>query len=145
MYDIIKGNYRHAEQMHAIESESFAVPWSVMSIEMELMQEHTLCFVAVEESTVIGHIYMRHIINEGHIVNLAVKKSHRRQGIAYALVAALSDVAQQMEMIGLTLEVRESNIAAITLYKKHGFAAEGIRKNYYVNPTENGIIMWKYY
>lgn len=145
MYTIIKGNYRHAEQMYAIEVESFAVPWSVMSIEYELMQPHTICFVVLDEGLVVGHVYMRHIINEGHIVNIAVKKTHRKKGIAYALVTALAEAAKGKEMLGLTLEVRESNTAALALYKKHGFVQEGIRKNYYANPTENGIIMWKYF
>ncbi|MCL1884932.1 MAG: ribosomal protein S18-alanine N-acetyltransferase [Defluviitaleaceae bacterium] len=145
MFEIIKGNHRHATQMHDIEAESFAVPWSVMSIEYELMQKHTICYVATENDTVIGHIYMRHIISEGHIVNLAVKKSQRKKGIAYALIFALSIAAQEMDMRGLTLEVRESNTAAIALYEKHGFVSGGVRKNYYTNPTENGIIMWKYF
>jgi ribosomal-protein-alanine N-acetyltransferase len=40
--------------------------------------------------------------------------------------------------------VRISNIVAQNLYKKHGFIKEGIRKNYYADTHEDGVIMWKY-
>jgi ribosomal-protein-alanine N-acetyltransferase len=51
----------------------------------------------------------------------------------------------EKDMIGLTLEVRQSNATAISLYEKHGFINDGIRKNYYSQPTEDGLIMWKYF
>ena len=145
MYSIEEGETKHAKEMHNIEAECFAMPWSEMSIEFELKQKHTISFVAIQDKRVVGHIYMRHIINEGHITNLAVKKTHRKNGIGYSLVNKLISTAKEMEMIGITLEVRESNKPAISLYKKHGFLPEGVRKNYYSNPTENGIIMWNYF
>jgi len=133
----------HAQKMHEIEQQCFSMPWSEASIRYEILQKHSISFVAIDDNEIIGHIYMRHIINEGHIINLATKNSHRKQGIGSLLVNRLVQVAREREMIGLTLEVRESNIAAISLYKKHGFIVEGIRKDYYSNPTENGLIMWR--
>lgn len=145
MISVIPGGPEHAAEMHTIEAESFAEAWSELSIKYELMEKHTICFLAVDESgTILGHAYMRHIINEGHINNIAVRFSHRRRGIGSILVEALLTAACEREMIGLTLEVRVSNTAAISLYKKHGFKAEGIRKSYYTRPTEDGIVMWRH-
>lgn len=145
MITIKEGGAEYAEEMHAIEAESFAAPWSEMSIRYEISQKHSVCFVAIDERGVLhGHAYMRHVINEGHINNLAVRPESRRRGIASRLAEALIQAALTREMIGLTLEVRTSNHAAIALYEKLGFVREGIRKNYYSHPTEDGIIMWKY-
>jgi ribosomal-protein-alanine N-acetyltransferase len=131
--------------MHAIEAESFAVAWSETSIKYEVIGKHSVCLVLVDdEDFVYGHCYMRHVINEGHICNIAVRLGYRNQGFASRLVAALLEEAARLEMIGLTLEVRESNMAAIGLYQKHGFKQEGTRKNYYSHPIEDGIIMWRY-
>lgn len=146
MITIIKGEVKHTEAMHAIEAESFAAPWSALSIKYEIMHKYSVCIVAVDENdTVFGHAYMRHVINEGHIVNVAVQKPERNKGIGSRLVEGLIAAAHALEMIGLTLEVRRSNIAARILYEKHGFTEEGVRKNYYSHPTEDGIIMWKYF
>ena len=46
-------------------------------------------------------------------------------------------------IVAFTLEVRESNHAAIALYEKFNFINAGVRKNYYEKPTENAVIMWK--
>ena len=146
MFRILTAELHHAAQMFAIENEAFAAPWSQDALMQEISHKHAVCFVATDENEKIhGHAYMRQIINEGHINNIAVQKESRRLGIGSLLANALIAAAHSREMIGLTLEVRESNAAAIALYKKHGFKEEGIRKNYYANPTEDGIIMWNYF
>jgi ribosomal-protein-alanine N-acetyltransferase len=143
---IIKGTSAHVKSMHEIESESFAVPWTEISIEYEISQEISICLVAVDDNEkVIGHVYMRQLLDEGDIVNIAVRKSHRKKGIAVCLLKNLFESAKSKNISKITLEVRESNFPAINLYKKFGFAAEGIRKNYYDQPVEDGIIMCKYF
>jgi len=144
MITIIPTALGHAEAIYAIEMESFADPWSVSAIEYEISQKHSICLVAITESgTVAGHVSMRHIINEGHISNIAVLKDYRRQGIGALLLEALIKEAVTCKMIGLTLEVRVSNQAALSLYEKYGFVIEGHRKNYYSSPSEDAAIMWK--
>ncbi|MCL2225599.1 MAG: ribosomal protein S18-alanine N-acetyltransferase [Defluviitaleaceae bacterium] len=144
MIHLLKAEPHHAEEMHLIEAEAFAAPWSEISIRYEIMNPLTIAFIAEENERILGHAYMQHILDEGHIINIAVRKSHRKCGIGSLLVSELITAARNAQIRGLTLEVRESNTAAISLYKKNGFTAEGIRKNYYANPTENGIVMWKY-
>ena len=77
--------------------------------------------------------------------NIAVAEAYRRRGVGSLLMERLILAAKTSEMIGLTLEVRAGNRAAMGLYHKYGFAAEGYRKNYYADTKEDAVIMWKYF
>jgi len=96
------------------------------------------CLVAVENDHVAGFLVSRQTTpGEREILNVAVALSERRRGIARRLIAAeLERVRGQW-----FLEVRESNIAALNLYKACGFQEAGRRNSYYHNPTESGIVM----
>jgi len=146
MITIIPTTVDHADEIHAIEMEAFPNPWSKNAILYEINYNHSICLVAwdAEKSTVAGHVTMRHVVNEGHISNIAVAKAYQQQGAGSALMEALVQAAIDREMIGITLEVRPSNHAALALYFKHGFVEEGRRKNFYSHPNEDAIIMWKH-
>jgi ribosomal-protein-alanine N-acetyltransferase len=104
-----------------------------------------LNFVAIDEQgAVAGYAMMWHVVNEGHINNIAVSEAHRRMGVGSLLMDKLFEEARRLEMIGLTLEVRVGNRAAMGLYNKYGFKVEGLRKNYYTDTKEDAAIMWKY-
>jgi len=134
----------HLDAVYAIETDSFSVPWTYESLRDEILKNKmAYYFVAVEGGVVIGYAGMWHVINEGHITNIAVQEEHRGKGIGAALVNRLIAFAVEKEMIGLTLEVRFGNAAAQRLYFKHGFTIEGTRKNYYVDTKEDALIMWK--
>ena len=83
------------------------------------------------------------LADEGHITNVAVAKAFRRQGIGDALVEDFIRLAVQKQLVFVRLEVRESNLGAISLYEKKGFVPVGRRKRYYDN-TEDAILMTKY-
>lgn len=130
-----------------VENECFDIPWTKKAFEDELSKNKlAIYFVAVEGETnkVVGYGGMWHVINEGHITNIAVSKAFRRQGIGTKIIERLVEAANEREMIGLTLEVRKTNIGAIDLYKSMGFKLEGIRKEYYSDTKEDALIMWKY-
>jgi ribosomal-protein-alanine N-acetyltransferase len=88
---------------------------------------------------------MWHVVNEGHINNIAVDEPYRRLGVGSLLMDKLFELAHEKEMIGLTLEVRIGNRAAMGLYHKYGFKVDGIRKNYYADTKEDAAVMWKYF
>ena len=144
MITIIPATPAHAAGIHNIELASFSEPWSLDAIKYEITNKHSICFTAIKNEKVIGHASMRHVINEGYISNIAVLPPYRRQGTGALLLDALINEGVRREMIGITLEVRVSNSAAISLYEKHGFVTEGYRKNYYSSPSEDAAIMWKY-
>ena len=82
------------------------------------------------------------IIDEAHITTIAVDSEYRRQHIGEALLKAILDDCYVEKIKYLTLEVRESNVPAISLYEKYGFKSFGVRKGYYQDNNENALIMW---
>lgn len=96
----------------------------------------------MQRSEVVGYMGMWIIVDEAHITNIAVHPQARRQQIAELAVRQMMLVAKERGAERMTLEVRKSNEAAIGLYEKVGFVNYGLRKNYYIEPREDAIIMW---
>lgn len=134
----------HLDDVYIIETECFSHPWSKQSLEEELNNETSLFLVAKEENEVIGYIGMSIVIDEGYIFNVAVRESYRNKGVATALINELVTYGKKNNFSFITLEVRESNLPAISLYSKFGFIKAGERKDYYSNPKENAILLTKY-
>ena len=114
--------------------------WSADGI-METMQRNGYYFAAFLGDDFVGHAGFTAVADEGYITNVAVLPQFRRNGAATELTKALISKAKELKLSFLTLEVRESNSAAIALYEKHGFLRVGLRKRFYSHPTENAIIM----
>ena len=123
---------------------SFSSPWSLLSMEKELINKNAIYIVVKLGSKVVAFGGMWIIFDEGHITNIAVHPDFRRNNFGDTVVENLIKIAKDKNIASLTLEVRSSNIAAINLYKKHNFSVEGIRKNYYQSPREDGYIMWNH-
>ncbi len=96
---------------------------------------------ALENIAAYGVIYTA--ADEGDLANIAVIPEMRRMGLGKALLEALCEKAKERGACRLFLEVRESNESARALYSSSGFAEVGKRRNYYVNPREDAIIMEK--
>jgi len=79
--------------------------------------------------------------DEAHITNIAVWEKHRRQGIGELLLISTIDLATELNARILTLEVRASNTAAQGLYGKYGFTQVGVRRGYYTDNREDGVLM----
>jgi len=139
-----KAKKDHITMMHNIEVESFITPWSLKSMEEDILNNDLATYyVAVTNKEVIGYMGIWHIINQAHITTLAIKKGYRRQHIGENLIKIVFEKLKGLEIDEVTLEVRESNFKAINLYKKLGFREEGKRINYYSDTNEDAIIMWK--
>ena len=81
------------------------------------------------------------LADEAHLINLAVRKTHRHQGIGELLLVATIDLASQLNAHVITLEVRASNTTAVNLYGKYGFIQVGLRRAYYIDNKEDAILM----
>ena len=146
MIEVLPMDNSHIEAVTAIENACFAIPWTKADFIREINENKMAVYVvAMKDGTVVGYAGMWHIVNEGHITNVAVLPEHRQDHVGSRLLEALLEIAVQREMIGVTLEVRISNLAAQKLYTKYGFKPEGFRKKYYSDTGEDAIIMWKYF
>ena len=92
---------------------------------------------------VVASCGLRNIVGDGEITNVVTKTSARGKGIGTQMLVKLMEEGVSMGVEAFTLEVRKSNDAAIHLYENLGFVTEGVRKNFYEEPTEDALIMWK--
>ena len=145
MSDIIvrKMQPEHLLQVCEIEKDNFSLPWSEKSFLESMERDDTLFLVALDREEVAGYLGCYCVAGEGEITNVAVKSSYRRQGVGGKLLETLYEEAKALHTQEFFLEVRESNEAAIGLYSRQGFVKEGVRKNFYEQPVENAVIMWK--
>lgn len=129
-----------------IEKESFGSPWTEGMFKDELRTRHSQCLVARmrqgDKTFIGGYMIFWVVADEAHLHNIAVKKEFRRQGLAYQFLAVMKQISRQVGVKAQTLEVRESNIAAIKLYRKCGFVVKGKRPLYYTDTQEDALIMW---
>lgn len=136
-------NAEHVKQIAEIEKQCFSAPWSEKSISDELNNPLSLWIVAVDNETVAGYVGSQTVLCEADMMNIAVAEKYRRQGIGRKLVSALIDHLLENKAYCLTLEVRASNVAAISLYRGLGFQEVGRRPKYYAKPVEDALILRK--
>jgi ribosomal-protein-alanine N-acetyltransferase len=130
-------------QVHEIGKQCFTTPWQISSFEYELENRDAVLKVAVLNVEIVGYICIRSILDVTHVMDLAIAPRFKRMGIGSLL---LSDALQELRRLRseiklVTLEVRESNIAAVKLYEKYGFREIGRRRGYYKKPAEDALIM----
>ena len=127
-----------------LEKLCFSSPWSVDSLRM-LCREGAVGFVALDKESrrVLAYGGMMTVLDEGQITNIATHPDARRIGLGEKVTRALTEYGEKNGITLFSLEVRESNLAAIALYEKLGFERSGIRKNFYKLPTENAVVMIK--
>lgn len=129
------------EQVWEIEKELFSVPWTKEGFLTYLLKSEALFLVAEEKEEILGYCGILMVLDEGDITNVAVKPSRQREGIGKLLLKSLLLLTGERGICQIHLEVRESNAQAIRLYEREGFVRDGLRKNYYTDPTENAILM----
>lgn len=128
-------------EVTAIENESFSTPWSEASFFSEINNPSSIYRVALTGDSLIGYICAYCIVDEGHILNLAVRPDYRRKGIGRMLVLSILEELHVCGCKKIFLEVRASNTAAIRLYESAGFRMLGLMRGYYFLPKEDAVIM----
>lgn len=141
-FKVIEASEARAEQIADLEKICFSEPWS-QNVIVDAMNHGTLFFVGVKGEKLLGYVGISIILDEGYITNIAVFPEYRKKGVALALLNAVFSVAEQKNLSFVSLEVRESNTAAISLYEKTGFKKAGMRKDFYRDPKENALILTK--
>ena len=141
--EYLRMNESHVSAIAELEKRCFSDPWSINSIASELGNPLSLWLVAMEGDRLAGYVGSQSVLGWADMMNLAVAPEFRRQGVAEMLVQMLEQQLKMEKVSCLTLEVRTSNLPAITLYQKLGFAQVGRRPNYYHNPKEDALILRK--
>lgn len=129
------------EQVLEIESASFSRPWTKRHFLDELESPFGHPFVAfVSDGTLAGYLCLKQLLDEAEILDVAVAAAMRGRGVGGRLVREAITLARERGAVVLSLEVREGNDAAISLYRRLGFHEVGRRKRYYDN-GEDAVLM----
>ena len=132
------------DAIQEIEQVSYPTPWSRSMFATELAKPSSLSLGAVDEAgELIGYLVLSRYVDAWHVMNVAVSPAWRRKGVATALLRRLLDETRNDGQRGYTLEVRVSNVGAISLYERFGFRTKGVRRGYYTDNREDALIMWR--
>ncbi len=137
---IVPMQAHHVPALVALENACFSTPWTAAGFTEELDNPLAVFLVAEKDGDVLGYLGFLAVLDEADITNVAVSPSHRRQGVAAALVTAAQDACRARGIRRLGLEVRESNEAAIRLYERFGFVRDGKRPRFYSAPVEDALL-----
>lgn len=131
------------EGIFQISNLSFKLPWSMESIKSEVDNPLAKYIIAkdIESNKVLGFIGIWIILGEGDITNIAVHPEFRKLGIGEKLLSSMLNLCESLNCNIINLEVRSSNLPAISLYKKLNFLEVGLRKGYYEDNKEDAILM----
>lgn len=116
--------------------------WSAESFESEVRKSNGIVLCFLDNTHVIALLSGYFAEGEGDITSVAVDENFRRKGLAQRLIAEFENLLPD-NTENIFLEVRESNAPAIKLYEKCGFEKLSVRKNFYINPRENAVVMIK--
>lgn len=142
MIEYIPMQRQHIDGLVEVEEQCFNSGFARKTFEKELENKIAAYFVAKDGEMVIGYAGLWNMCGIADIMDVAVYKDFRRQGIGEALIEKLIEYCKNEDISEINLEVRISNDAAQSLYKKMGFIEVGQRPNYYEN-RETAILMKK--
>ena len=126
-----------------LEETCFGSPWSEKTLQDLFSSSYDQIWTAEEDGQIVGYANLRILCGEGEIERVAVAPDRRCRGIGALLMQSMIGAAEADGAEAISLEVRAGNQPAIRLYQKYGFRSEGIRRNYYQNPVEDAMIMWR--
>ena len=130
------------DQVCTLEALIFKSPWSRKAFENEVTKNSfSLPWVVTENDKILAYSVAWLIVDEMHIGNFAVDPAYQKRGIASWLMQNIISQADNSHVRQINLEVRRSNTAAISLYKKFAFKIVGVRKNYYKAEHEDALLM----
>jgi len=131
----------HLDAVDEIERHSFKNPWPPQVFAEELTREWARVDVALDRGRVVGFVDYWIVQDEIHLLAIASHPDARRRGIGKLLLDHLLARAREEQAVLVTLEVRRSNVPAIAMYERAGFATVGVRPRYYAEDNEDALVM----
>ena len=126
---------RDLDDVMRVELAMYPFPWTRRIFE-DCLRVGYRCHVGEVEGNFAGYGIMSTGAGEAHVLNLCVAEAFHRRGLGREILRVLMAEADMLNVSDVFLEVRPSNIGAVSLYEQMGFNQVGLRKHYY--PAENG-------
>lgn len=133
-------------EVKKIEAEYNLSPWSIEDYYNEIKRTDSISLVAKVNKKIVGFIITRLIMSQNpsfyeiEIYNICVVSKYRRNSIGKSFIEKLAKTSKR-NIESIWLDVRKSNDSALSFYKKLNFKIIYTRKNFYSNPTEDGLVL----
>ena len=142
-YRVVGFSKENLDGAARIERETFSEPWSRDAMRLFCTEDYPSLALISDDGETVGYIGCARVLDELQIINVAVAHELRKKGLGSLLMQGFEDHCDALGIAFVSLEVRESNEAAIALYKKFGFEITGKRKRFYKAPVEDALVMVK--
>jgi ribosomal-protein-alanine N-acetyltransferase len=118
-------------------------PWSLAQMITACRSDRERVLVMEAGGCVLAYAVYHVVLDEATLLNIVVAKAAQGRGTGRQLLDALLILLRGATVCRLLLEVRQSNLSALTLYRRMGFIEDGVRRNYYpaASGRENAILM----
>jgi len=130
-------------RIEEIERESFPSPWGGEAYEEELALRGSVLLAAAAGDDMIGFVAARVVMDEGHVIKIAVSGDWRRRGVAGRLMEGLEKEFMERGVKVIWLEVRSTNRPARMFYRGLDFHEIAVRRKYYADTGEDAVVMMK--
>jgi ribosomal-protein-alanine N-acetyltransferase len=133
----------------ALEAACFTHPWTPEQVHDEVARVPPDMVLVLEGPAAPGgapagiraYCSFRLVVDEMHVMNVAVDPGYRRQGLARRLLVLAMARAARAGARRVLLELRTGNREALALYESLGFRSLGVRRGYYGEPTEDALVL----
>lgn len=143
MSEIILAREEHIPLIASLEALTFSEPTSEGALASLFLGGSSFCAACIENEKLASYCSVVTVLDEAQIINVATDPSCLRRGFARATLEFVFAECKKRGITSISLEVRESNTPAISLYEDLGFEIAGKRKDFYKNPRENALVMIK--
>lgn len=132
---------QHLDAVVALEKKAFSHPWS-RQLYVDALTSYE-CWMMYVNNEHVGHGVIRQILDEGHLLNIAIATEQQGKGLGLQLLEYLMQRAIALGCVECFLEVRASNLSAYALYERYGFNEIGRRRDYYpaADGHEDALVM----
>ena len=141
--DLDEMNEEHLDYVLEIERRVFSNPWHGENFRNAMARPGSLCLVPVVDGGMVGYSVGFFSKDEFHLADFAVHPDRQNRGLGTLFLNVLLEHIKERTARVATLEVRVSNLSAISLYRKAGFQTVAIRKDYYSKPKEDAFVLVK--
>ncbi|GAF14807.1 LOW QUALITY PROTEIN: ribosomal-protein-S18p-alanine acetyltransferase [Bacillus sp. JCM 19046] len=140
---IRKMDFEDIDAVLIVERDAFPTPWTRDAFISEVSKNKFAYYFVLElKGHIIGYCGLWKVMDEAQITNIAILTEHRGQSYGEYILLYVMQWLRGVHAKNLSLEVRESNTPAQSLYHKLGFSQVGVRKKYYADNQEDAWVMW---
>jgi len=132
---------RDLPEVLQIEEDGFEFPWTEREIMDALRQQNCIGMVAEQGERVVGFMIYKLYPKHLHLVSLAVARDCQRRGVGRLMVDKLVEKLTRQRRVRITLETRETNLAAQLFFRSQGFRATAVFHEFYADSPEDAYLM----